>query len=242
MAGIGLPRWRAALAAGLLAVVVGGAAAGTSSAPSALAAHEQARPDLAAKFRVSLTLAGGHTQRQEWQLTRSASEISWIKGDGVEEIWRRDRSGIRLERVLRADRHVIDYPAGELRAMAVTLDWQELGGLFSEAALARLKPSGLARQDQPQRWQGVVDGEKIDLQWDPIASLPIRLARSGRNGRVLFERTALHQATPAGWPQAGAGVEDFQRLDAADFGDMADNPVVRKALARDQKAGWRQAH
>lgn len=242
MAGIRLRRWCAALAAGWLATLLSGAAAGTSSAPISSATQEQTRPDLAARFRVSLTLAGGRTQRQEWQLTRSASAISWIKGEGVEEIWRRDRSGIRLERVLRADRHVIDYPAGELRALAVTLDWQELGGLFSEAGLARLKPSGPVRQDQPQHWQGMVDGEKIDLRWDPIARLPIRLARSGRNGRVLFERTELHPVAPPSWPQAGAGLDDFLRLDAADFGDMTDNPVVRKALARDQKAGWRQAH
>ena len=75
-----------------------------------------------------------------------------------------------------------------------------------------------------------------------MAQLPVRLARSGRSGRVLFERTALHAEAPASWPQAGAGIDHFQRLDAADFGDMIYNPVVRKTQALDERAGWRRPH
>ena len=41
---------------------------------------------------------------------------------------------------------------------------------------------------------------------------------------------------------SGCGYNDFQRLDAADFGDMDDNPVVRQEEARDALAGWRKPH
>ena len=74
------------------------------------------------------------------------------------------------------------------------------------------------------------------------ARLPVRLVRHSPTGQVLFERTALHRIAPADWPVAGAGTGNFQRLDAADFGDMQDNPVVQKAQAFDQRAGWRRAH
>ena len=74
------------------------------------------------------------------------------------------------------------------------------------------------------------------------APLPVRLARSGPQGQVLFERIALHAQAPAAWPQAGAGLDDFQRVDASNFGDMAYNPVVCKAHALDQRAGWRRTH
>lgn len=198
--------------------------------------------DLAARFRVSLTPRGGTVRVQHWQLRRSRAEISWIKGDGLEEIWRRDSSGIRLLRVLRPDHHLIDYPAGELRALQVVLDWQELGSLFAESDLPLLRRESAARPGQPVRWAGRIGTEQVDLLWDAAARLPLRLARRGQAGQVLFERTALHGVAPADWPVAGAGTEDFQRLDAADFGDMAHNPVVQKAQAFDQRAGWRQRH
>ncbi|WP_309624744.1 hypothetical protein [Methylibium sp.] len=35
---------------------------------------------------------------------------------------------------------------------------------------------------------------------------------------------------------------DYLRIDAADFGDMEYDPIVRKAEAMDVKAGWRVAH
>lgn len=198
---------------------------------------------LAAQFRVTLTRAGHPAQQQTWQLTRSDALITWLKGPGTEELWRRDRSGIRLERVLRADRHVIDYSAGELRALEVGLDWPTLATLFPAAQLGLLKASRrLPSSGKPQQWSGRIGAEQIDLLWDPVAQLPVRLARSGRSGRVLFERTALHADAPASWPQAGAGIDHFQRLDAADFGDMSYNPVVRKAQALDERAGWRRPH
>ena len=211
------------------------------SAPASTAQHAES-PDLAARYRVTWTAGGRSAQVQQWQLRRSAAEISWIKAAGREEIWRRDRSGIRLERVLRRDRHVIDYSAGELRTLGVQADWGALGSLFAEADLARLR-----RLPDPQRgawphYRGQVGGEQVDLRWDPVARLPVQLLRRSKSGQVLYQRLALRGAPAADWPQAGNGTEDFQRLDAADFGDMDYNPVVRQQEALDERAGWRAPH
>lgn len=226
-------------AVGALLLAASGLAAGNPADP----ADPGDLPALAAQFRVTFTRPGQAARQQTWQLTRSGTLITWLKGPGTEELWRRDRSGIRLERVMRADRHVIDYSAGELRALEVAIDWATLATLFPAAQLGRLTarpappPAG-----RPQHWAGRIGAEQVDLWWDPVAQLPLRLARSGAQGRVLFERTAQRPQAPAHWPQAGAGTDDFQRLDAADFGDMAYNPVVRKAQALDERAGWRRAH
>ena len=224
-----------------------------ASGLSALGLHGHARaadelgqdsepPALAAQFQVTLARPGRPPQQQTWQLSRSGALITWHKGPATEELWHRDRSGIRLERVLRSERHVITYSAGELRTLEVAVDWATLGSLFPATNLALLKPQAPLRASQPQHWAGRIGAEQVDLLWDPVALLPIRLARKGRNGRVLFKRVALHASAPADWPRAGAGTEDFQRLDAADFGDMDYNPVVRRARAEDERAGWRQPH
>ena len=217
------------------------------------ATDQAAVPDIAARFRVTLTPRGGRAQVQQWWLNRSTHEIGWIKGPNTEEVWRRDSSGIRLERVMRADRHVIDYSAGEFRTLEVALDWRELGSLFAEHdldLLTAIKPSSTPIQPiqptqptQPiQHYQGRINGERVDLLWDARAHLPLRLDRQGKAGRVLYERVAMHRSVPTDWPRAGATTDNFQRLDAADFGDMEYNPVVRRAQARDERAGWRNTH
>ena len=197
-------------------------------------------PPLAARFRVTWTARGQPAQVQQWQLQRSATEISWIKGGGREDIWRLDPSGIRLERVLRRDRHLIDYSAGELRTLGVQIDWQALGSLFDPADLARLRCLHCAKAGAWPHYRGDLDGEQVDLRWDPVARLPVQLLRRSKAGQVLYQRLALSAAAPADWPRAGADSADFQRLDAADFGDMEYNPVVRQEQARDALAGWRQ--
>ena len=213
-----------------------------ASAAQVTAVPDLAAPDLVARYRVTWTARGRAAQVQHWQLQRSATEISWIKGGGREDIWRRDRSGIRLLRVLRNDRHLIDYSAGELRTLGVQADWQALGSLLREADLARLR-----RLPDPQRgawphYRGDLDGERVDLRWDPVARLPVQLLRRSKAGQVSYQRLAPHDLPAADWPRAGAGTEDFQRLDAADFGDMDYNPVVRREEARDALAGWRVPH
>ena len=209
---------------------------------AAEATQDSAQLALAAQFHVTLARPGRPVQQQTWQLTRTDTLITWLKGPATEELWQRDRSGIRLVRVLRSDRHVIEYSAGELRTLEVAVDWPTLGSLFPAASLALLTPLGTHRVGQPQRWAGRIGAERVDLLWDPIHQLPVRLARWGPKGQVQFKRVALHASAPPEWPRAGADTHDFQRLDAADFGDMDYNPVVRRARAEDERAGWRQPH
>lgn len=245
-------RWRGPavgvpLALALALAVCSGAArahgpeAASLQQPAPAAAAALRPPELVARFQVRFTPRGGHTRVQTWQLARGHDQISWIKGRGDEDLWHREPGGLRLERVLRADRTVIDYAAGELRALGVTPDWEALGSLFAEADLALLRPTGPPRPGQARHYRGRLGAEQVDLVWDPVARLPLRLLRSGAAGRVLYQRTALHAALPPDWPRAGAGSDDWPRLDAADFGDLEDDPVVRRALARDAAAGWRAA-
>ena len=240
---------RAGLAASVIGALAGGAQAqalrptlsGLAAAPADTTLADP--PAVAARYRVTLALRGQPVRVQQWQLARGATEISWIKGPSLTEIWRRDRSGIRLERLLPQDKHLVDYSAGELRTLQVALDWRELGSLIAPADLASLQPQhAQARPKTNRHYQGRLGAERITLRWDPLAQLPVRLLRRSAAGQVLFERTAVHPVAPADWPSADAGSADYQRLDAADFGDMDDNPVVRRAQARDVLAGWRQAH
>lgn len=230
------------LAAGLLAAwLLGGASASNASAAEADSPCATPVP-VAAKYRVTLTKSGTAPKRsQEWLFVRSAGQVAVTK-PGVSEVWRCEgASGVSLERVFHADRRVAEYSAGELRALHVAPSWSTLATMFDERRLPGLHPAGTQRvgSNTLLRYRGVVDGERIDLVWDPVARLPARMARTKGRESAVFERLESHATAPAEWPVAGVVDADYLRVDAADFGDMEYDAFVRKAEARDLVPGWR---
>lgn len=169
------------------------------------------------------------TPPQIWRLQRTTDGISWRKGD-VQELWLRQPNGVRLLRVFHADQQVVDYAPGELSALGVPARWDELASLLPDEGLRALGRQGAQYAGQ---WQG----EQVEVDWDAAAALPGRLVRRSPAGEVRYERTACTAKAAITTDFAGYG-----RIDAADFGDMAYDPFVRKAQAYDEQRGWRVAH
>lgn len=193
---------------------------------------------LVAQYRVTMQAKGQPARTETWTLWRDAQRIALIKAT-TEEVWQRDPSGIRLQRLYHNDHKLVDYTAGELRTMMIDARWLPLGTLIDEALLPQLRRSGPATTP---RYSGQLQGEQIDLQWDAARRLPIRLSRRTAKGSVHFQRLAVHTQAPMRWPVPTPDRSDYDRLDAADFGDMEGDPFVRKVLAQDVRIGWRVDH
>jgi hypothetical protein len=189
----------------------------------------------AARYRVTVSAAGAASQPpRHWHLLRGDTQIAWLKGR-TEDLWHCDaRGGMRLERVYRDERHVVDVAAGELRALDVDVHWPALATLFDERDIAALKRVGSVQWQGATlaRHRGELRGERITLDWHAGWRLPARLVRQRERETVQFELLEAHAAAPADWPVPAADSGDFTRIDAADFGDMEHNAFVRQARAR----------
>jgi hypothetical protein len=187
-----------------------------------------------ARFEVRITpppASRKATRNQVWTFYRDARRVALLKGD-IEEIWQRDDAGrIRFERVFHADRQIVDYSPGELATLNVMPDWAALSCFVDLRDLVAAPGSqGAAR-------------ERLQIDWSSTLNLPTRFERRARDGTTTRIRlTASSSTTPAGWPAPGARSGDYRHLDAADFGDMDYEPVVRKSETLDVRAGWRAPH
>lgn len=104
-------------------------------------------------------------------------------------------------------------------------------------------PVAARTRDGLQRLRGKVAGEQVELLWDAQARLPVTLVQTSARGRVRFERIAVEPGVQAAQAWTGeARAADYTRIDAADFGDMEHDTVVRIAMAFDERLGWRRAH
>ena len=204
-----------------------------------------------AKYRVvvgdgAVSAAAG-ARPQHWYFYRDRERIALVK-EGFEDIWLRDAKGnVRFERVLHADKRVLEYSAGELATLGVAADWKALGSFFDVQELTRMKQTSRTGQGAAQRlhYSGSSGTQRVSVEWSPALQLPARIERrgSGKGERsVRFELMASAEQPLAGWPLPGAGSADYWRMDAADFGDMEYDPVVKKAEALDVRAGWRVPH
>jgi hypothetical protein len=202
---------------------------------------DKTAPELSAKFKVAATgAAGAHT----WHFFRSTQRIAMLKGD-IDEVWHRDAQGrISFERVFHTEQQAVDYSTGELATLGVQADWAALATLVDAGELAALKlvsrtGSGAAHT---LRLQGQLKGEQIRVDWLPALQLPARIERQNKQGRTRIELVQHASTAPHDWPQPGQRSANYLHFDAADFGDMDHQPVVRKSEAMDVRAGWRVAH
>lgn len=212
-------RLRGAIAA--LALACGGVLAQTPVGVTEAEAGAAADAPLAARYRVAViagsNASGSVVRQQEWVFWRRADTVAIHKGS-TEEIWQRDVHGrISLQRVLHAQRAVVDYSAGELAALGVEPDWSELSRFGSAAGTA-------------------------GVDWDDSLNLPARLTQViDSRTLVRFDLLESRVGAPADWDLPGHRSAGYARIDAADFGDMAYDPAVRAAESLDVQAGWRPA-
>lgn len=196
-------------------------------------------PPLAARYAVTLQRAGQRfvdsrpLQRETWTFYRDAQRIALLK-PREEEVWLRDASGIRLQRLFHDERRLVDYSAGELRTLRIDVRWEALGWLFDPSS-ATLRRTGHGR------FAGHMGADHVTLQWDAQHALPRTLRREGPQGRLQLTLLAVvsGREPPPAWPRPSSDRSDYARMDAADFGDLPDDPFVQRLLARDARSGWR---
>jgi hypothetical protein len=227
-----------------------GGPAATASADVAKALRLEANPlPLAARFSVMISqppaVHNRTPRRVEWTFIRDAQQIALLKG-AIDEAWHRDEQGrVRFERVFHDDQQAVDYSTGELTTLDVRVDWAALSTFIDSRELLSLKLVSIRGRGADERvhLRGAAGGETLTVEWMPALQLPARITRTGKDGAVT--RIELRQhflVAPASWPIPGVRSASYLRFDAADFGDMDYETVVKKSEALDIRLGWRTAH
>jgi hypothetical protein len=219
-------------------------AASASSAVLALRLSPEPAP-VAARYAVTVTAKTSAARQQVWHFYREPQRIALQKG-AIDEVWHRDEQGqVSFERIFHDQQRAVDYSAGELITLGVQAPWSALATFADPRSLAALRVvshSG-AGDSERVRLAGVVGNDTLRVEWLPALQLPARLTRTDRAGTITDMRLVQHAAqAPAAWPVPGQRSSAYLRLDAADFGDMGYETVVRLSEALDVRLGWRQPH
>lgn len=181
-------------------------------------------------------------QTQDFRLVRSARRIehhfgAWgaapeVRGTHgarthhpsktVIEIWSLSPSDeLSRQLVFPEDGRVIDFTAGDLKAINLLPPWQELSTLVPTETSAIAPPEGAPETPAPQR--------RIAVEWSEEWALPLLVTSEDARGKTVLRRTAVEHCPTAECPQTS--LDRLSQLDFSDLGDKENDPWVAAFLS-----------
>ena len=215
------------------------------SSKMAVSASQQA-PVLQVKYSVAVQGIDSGSKRLQpvskfdWTFIRQPNSVSILKGV-IDETWSRDEQGnVRFERVFHDEKKVVDYYAGELKALNVDTDWSAIASFVDPKALALLRVVGRTTSASGPviRLRGESQGDLITVNWSSDMQIPVQIIRQTKAGSSI----KINFAGPVDATKLQKDNSSYLRFDAADFGDQEYESVVKKSEALDIRSGWRKAH
>jgi len=151
------------------------------------------------------------------------------------EIWEKTATGnIQYRKLYPADKTAVEYMPADSQTHNLDFDWNKLSSMLSQQELDALKyvenKPVLGRSAELRT--GKIKDQSLEVLWLPTEHLPALIIRKDKTGTVelqLVEITPLSAARQK--PIDSETIANYRQIDAADFGDMENDPFVKKLMS-----------
>lgn len=171
-----------------------------------------------------------------WLFWRNPGMIQTQDVDGdYGEIWERTANGnIQYRKLYHADKTAVEYMPADMPTNNMSFDWVKLSSMLNQQELDALKPVKKTHflGFRAELRKGKTDNQTLEVLWLPDEHLPASIIRKDKSGSVelhLVEFEPLSVAHKK--PVAIEEIANYRHIDAADFGDMENDPFVKKVMA-----------
>ncbi len=185
-----------------------------------------------------------------WYFWRSDNRVETRDAHGeTGEIWESDPRGqISYIRLFHPGGSgvgkTIDYTPGDLRALAMKTDWNQIRSIIDPKLLGtQLKRTGEQTVDgqRTERYAGEVDGVSTEVLWLPETKLPTRIEKTQGGVTVRLRMADCKPLASAPWTMTSdTRMQSYQHLDYADLGDKENDPFVKNVVGH--KEGSHHGH
>ena len=151
------------------------------------------------------------------------------------EIWEKTATGnIQYRKLYPADKTAVEYMPADSTTHNLDFDWNKLSNMLSRQELDALKrvenKPVLGRSAEVRT--GKIKDQSLEVLWLPTEQIPANIIRKDKTGTVelkLVEITPLSAAQQK--PIDSETIANYRQIDAADFGDMENDPFVKKLMS-----------
>lgn len=171
----------------------------------------------------------------DWFFWRNPSMIQTLDADGDHgELWQKTANGsIQYRKLYHADKTAVEYMPADMPTNNMNFDWLKLSSMLNQQELDALKPVKKTKilGHNAELRKGKVGTQSIEVVWLLDENLPARILRKDQTSRVelnLVDMTSLSSAHKK--PISVEDINNYRQIDAVDFGDMENDPFVKKIM------------
>ena len=210
----------------------------TSGLADSASNSNQQPAEVACRYEMKVIPHGKSKEQlnNSWFFWRKPGMIQTQNADGDHgEIWERTANGsIQYRKLYHADKTAIEYMPADMPANNMNFDWVKLSSMLNQQELDALKPVKKTHVlgHSAELRKGKTDVQTLEVLWLPDENLPARIIRKDKTGSVelrLVEIAPLSAARRK--PVDVEEIANYRHIDAADFGDMENDPFVKKVMA-----------
>ncbi|MDD5462188.1 MAG: hypothetical protein PHG00_11260 [Methylococcales bacterium] len=205
---------------------------------SSLANSDSQLPEVACRYEMKVTPHGKFkaTSTKAWFFWRKPGMVQTQDADGhYGEIWQRTANGsIQYRKLYHVDKTAIEYMPADMPTNNMSFDWIKLSSMLDQQELHALKPVKKTRvlDRSAELRKGKVDNRDIEVLWLPDVSLPASIISKDKTGRAELRLIAIEPLSATHRkPVDIEEIANYRHIDAADFGDMENDPFVKKVMA-----------
>lgn len=174
----------------------------------------------------------------EWFFWRTADMIQTRDANGDQgEIWQKTANdSIQYRKLYHNDKTAVEYMPADMPTNNMNFDWFKLSNMLSQQELDRLKPikkTKVLGRDAELR-KGKINDQTIEVLWLIKENLPAHIVKKDQKGSI--ELSLMNITSFADSPKKLMTVEEinnYRQIDAADFGDMENDPFVKKTMSKE---------
>ncbi|EGW19982.1 hypothetical protein [Methylobacter tundripaludum] len=195
--------------------------------------------EIACRYETKVTPQGKtktSSNNNAWFFWRKSNMIQTRDADGDHgEIWERlTDGGIQYRKLYHADKTAVEYMPADMTTNNMSFDWFKLSSMLSQQELEDLKlikkTKILGRRAELRK--GKKDGQTIEVLWLVNEELPASIIRKDQSGSVELRLVEISTLSNAPWkPVDTEEIANYRHIDAVDFGDMENDPFVKKVMA-----------
>ncbi|NOT83320.1 MAG: hypothetical protein HOP02_00770 [Methylococcaceae bacterium] len=195
-------------------------------------------PEVACRYETTVTPLNKSKapSKHTWFFWRTPEMIQTLDADGdYGEIWQRTVTGsIQYRKLYPSDKTAVEYMPADNPTNNLSFEWGKLSNMLSQQELEALKPvknlQVMGRNAQLRK--GKIDGQTVAVQWLTNENLPASIIKKNSAGTMELRLVAIQPLVTANRkPIAIEAIANYRHIDAIDFGDMENDPFVKKVLA-----------
>ncbi|KJV07319.1 hypothetical protein [Methylocucumis oryzae] len=186
---------------------------------------------LACQFDKQVTTAKDK-QQSHWYLWRAPMRMETrdeLTQQG--ELWERNNQAqMFYTKLFFNEKTIVEFVPGDLAALGKSPSWPQLHSLIDPAVLGKrllLTQEQRIGDTQVQHYRGKLQQAEIELAWLPNMQLPLRLWKKMPEEELVLTLKTCAQTLPV-QPISQTELSQFRHLDYTDFGDMEDDPLVKR--------------